>query len=130
MLVTLPEPGSASLRVVNPSGAASNWKEFTVKPGESAAPTVTRIEPEHPTASGASQPIWIVGTNFQEGLTVKLTRPGGSTTTISGDAIDRQSSTVVKVMMSLGDPGNYSLKVVNPGGQMSGSLSFAVGAAD
>jgi hypothetical protein len=130
VLVTLPVAGEAAIRVVNPGGASSDWKFFTVKPGESSAPTVTRIEPEDPVADNEAQPIWIIGTNFQEGLTVKLTRPGGSTSTISGEAVDRESSTVVKVMMSLGDPGTYSVKVVNPGGQTSGSLSFVVGAAD
>ncbi|HEY3382541.1 MAG TPA: hypothetical protein VGK32_12275 [Vicinamibacterales bacterium] len=131
VVVTLAEAGSWSLRVVNPGSQASEPFAFTVRAVETPArPTVTGVSPSSLTMSTALQPIYVAGTNFQSGLSVTVTLPNGTTTTVGPSAITFGSSTVFQTMVTLTQSGSYSLRVVNPDGQTSEPWAFTVNALD
>lgn len=127
MTVVLESAGRYKVRVTNPSGKRSEPRTLTVKAPEGAAPpTITGLQPSSLQASEQSRPLYVTGTNFQPGLVVKLTRPNGNTSVIGGSAITLASSTTLQVFVTLGAPGNYSLRVVNPQDQLSAPWSFTV----
>jgi hypothetical protein len=80
-----------------------------------SAPTVTGISP----ASGARDAVLgvtITGTNFENGATAKLMRPGYPPITATGVSVS--SSTKIDCTFRLsGEEGSYNLVVTNPGGQ-------------
>ncbi len=121
--------GSWSLRVSNPTGPSSDPFAFTVKaPAVASPPAVTSTSPVSPTQSTAAQEVYVLGTNFQSGLTVLLTSPSGVTSTISGSAITYSLTTTFEMNVTLGDAGTYSVRVTNPDGNSSQALSFTVAA--
>ena len=127
MMVTLAEAGSYSVRVVNASGPASEPWAFTVKAAETATvPSIAGLSPRSPTQSTASQVVFAGGTNFVAGLTVTLTGPGGSTSTIGGSAVLGVNATGFYMTVTLATAGDYSLRVVNPSGQTSAVFAFSV----
>jgi hypothetical protein len=71
----------------------------------------------------------VFGTNFMSGLSVQLTAPGGAVTTLGSSVINVGSSTAFSMTATLATPGAYSLKVVNPSGQLSDPWIFTVAAA-
>lgn len=129
--VVLPNAGSYTMRVVNPSGQRSEPKAFTVKaPEVPAVPTISAVDPGSPTQSSTPISLYILGTNFVEGLVVKLTRPNGETTAITGESILGTTATALKMAVTLDAAGVYSVRVVNPSGQASTSKAFTVRALE
>jgi hypothetical protein len=130
MLVVLADAGTYSVKVTNPSGQTSNSFTFTVKavepPAPQVAPTITRVSPNTPTQSTVAQHIYLGGTNFVTGLTVTLTLPNGTSSTISSSAIAFGNSTVFNMQALLATAGSYSVKVTNPSGQASNVFAFTV----
>jgi hypothetical protein len=91
-------------------------------------PTVTGISP----ASGAKDAVTgvsVTGTNFENGATVKLTRPGYSSIVATGVSV--ASETRIDGTFKLGaDEGSYNVVVTNPGGQSDTLTSaFSIGQA-
>lgn len=131
--VTLQDAGTYTVKVANPGGQASEPWGFTVKAAEppaAARPTVAGLSPSSPTASTVAQRLYVSGTDFASGLTVLLTAPGGTATTLGSSAINFGSPTVFSMTATLAAAGNYSVKVVNPGGQASEPFSFSVKPAE
>jgi hypothetical protein len=127
MNVALPLAGSYTVQATNPSGLASNVFSFSVAaPAAPAAPTTTGISPESPVQQSVPQGVYVAGTGFQTGLTVALTAPDGTTTTVSGSAITFGSSMIFKMTVTLLSPGTYSVVVTNPSGLSSAPRTFTV----
>jgi hypothetical protein len=122
--------GTYAVRVTNPSGKASDWKWITVKSPEiTGPPTVTSITPTTPVVSAEAKPFYVFGTNLAPGLTVSLVAPGGQLTTIGGSSITVGGSTVFSMKVTFAAAGSYTLKVVNPNGDVSNVFAFSVSAA-
>jgi hypothetical protein len=118
--------GSYVLQVVNPSASPSAPSTVIADPSLSSNPTIAGLSPRSPAPGTAPTPVYVVGTNFVAGLSVQLTFPDGSTTTLGGTAITFGSSTIIQMRPSLSQSGTYSLRVVNPSGASSDAFSFEV----
>ncbi len=123
MIATLGGAGGYSIKVNNPDGGQSNTLGFTVN---GAAPTISSISPTNPTHSGSNQTVTVSGSNFQSGLTVSVTFPGGGGTTLSGTQIQSVSFSSFQMIIAFGSVGTWSIKANNPGGQSSSNFSFTV----
>ena len=127
VMVVLPTTGGHRLRIVNPSGEKSEWREFTVNPAEApVTPAVTGLLSSPLMAKADAQPVYFSGTGFQAGMIVKLSRPNGETSTIT--AVQVPYSTAFKITVTLGAPGAYSVRVINPSELTSTPFSFDVAA--
>jgi hypothetical protein len=120
MIITLGNPGEYTIRANNPSGQQSNPFSFTAQP---PAPRITSVSPNSPIAGPTDQTMTVVGEGFQTGLTVLVTWNGGGAT-LSGTQIQNVSSTSFRMIITLGSPGQYTIRVNNPNGQQSNSFSF------
>jgi len=130
MTVLLPEVGTYSMTVTNPSGKTSAPATFVVKAPETPAPPqVTGVSPSAPVVSTSAQPVYVFGTGFATGLTVQLTAPDGTTSTIAGASINVGSSTVFQMMLTLSQAGQYTFRVSNPSGLTSTAWAFTVKAS-
>jgi hypothetical protein len=128
MMVVLPVTGGYEFRVTNTNGQHSDWFAFNVgAPETPAAPVITSVQPDSITASTAAQYFFIGGTHFVTGLSVLLTRPDGSTTTLTGTTdIPSVVANGAYAHAILGPAGSYSVKVTNPNGLSSNVWSFEV----
>ncbi len=90
------------------------------------APTVSSLDPSTPLASNTDQIVTVNGSGFQNGLTVTVSLPSGITSVLSGTQIQDVTPTSFKMRITLGSPGNWSLRVNNPDKQVSGWLPFSV----
>jgi len=127
MNVVLDVVGTYKVKAVNVSGLVSDWFTFSVSaPAPPPAPTVTTVYPTTITASATSQGVYVIGTNFETGVTALLTRPNGTVQTISGASIVGSSATAFKMMVTLDVAGTYKVQAINPSGQTSSLLSFTV----
>jgi hypothetical protein len=124
MKITLNATGTWRIKVRNPNGDLSNTHSFNVQ--TPAAPAVTSINPTSPTASGVDQNITVNGTNFQLGLTVTVTFPNGGTAVLSGTQIQNVTAASFTMRITLGNAGNWNLRVNNPNGGQSNTLPFTV----
>ena len=124
MTATLNASGSWSIRVDNPNGGQSNTYSITVQPPSGI--TISSISPSIPIRSSADQPITVNGSNFQPGLTVTVTFPSGSGTTLSGAQIQNVTSNSFVMLATLNATGIWYIRVNNPGGAQSNSFSFSV----
>ena len=88
--------------------------------------SIANIAPFQPTASASAQTIMVTGSNFESGLTVVLTAPNGSTTTLSGSQIQYVSATALQMSAALSSAGQYIFQVTNPDGGMSTPFYFTV----
>lgn len=126
MVATLSATGTWNIRVNNPDGGRSNTFFFTV---QSASPTISSISPSTPTANGRDQNVTVFGSNFQQGLSVSITFPGGGGTTLSGTQIQNVSSSSFVMVATLGGAGTWSIRVNNPNGSQSNTFFFTVQSA-
>jgi len=108
----------------------SNAFSFTVLSAEPVAPTITGVSPATPTQGTAAQGVYINGANFQSGLSIVLTAPGGSATPLPASAVAWFNATTCKMTTALTAAGTYSVAVQNPGGAASNVYSFTVQAAE
>jgi hypothetical protein len=123
MIITLSGAGAWTIKVNNPDGGQSNTFNFSVN---SATPTIGSISPANPTHSGSNQTITVFGSNFQAGLTVSVTFPGGGGTTLSGSQIQNVTSASFQMIITFGSSGTWASKANNPSGQSSSNFSFTV----
>jgi hypothetical protein len=59
-------------------------------------------------------------------MIVTLGLPGGGTFTRSGGQIQNFSSSRFEMLVTLRDPGSYSLRITNPDGRLSNVFFFTV----
>ena len=127
MLATLNASGSWSLRVNNPDGGQSNTFSFTVGSG----PLISSVSPPSPVASVSNQNIPVFGSGFQPNLSVSVTFPNGTSTTLSGPGqIQNVTPTSFTMVTTLNATGTWRIRVNNPnGGGQSNTYNFTVRAA-
>ena len=65
----------------------------------------------------------VFGDGFQGGLTVTVTWAGGGAT-LSGSQIQNVTTTSFRMIITLGSPGQYTIRVNNPDGRQSNSFTF------
>jgi murein DD-endopeptidase MepM/ murein hydrolase activator NlpD len=123
MVVTLNVAGTYGIRVNNPDGTQSNTFNFTT---QAATPSISSISPSTPTHSGSNQNVTVFGSNFQSGLTVLITFPGGGSTTLSGSQIQSVTSSSFVMVATLSATGSWSIRVNNPDGTQSNTFFFSV----
>jgi len=130
MLITLGSAGTWGIRVSNPDGQQSGIFTFNVNAPVSTAPVISSISPATPTADGiGNQTVDVSGNNFQAGLTVLVTWPGGSST-LSGTQIQNVGPTSFRMVIDFGaGGGSWTIRVTNPGGQQSSAFGFSVNTA-
>src|SRR5262249_4687943 len=123
MIVTLAQAGLYTIRVNNPGGSVSNTLSFTAA---SSSPSVSSINPATPGVNGSNQTVTVNGSQFQNGLTVSVTFPGGGGSILSGSQIQNVTSTSFQMVILLGLTGSYTIRVNNPDGGTSNVFSFNV----
>jgi hypothetical protein len=126
MNVVLGAAGPYSLKVANPSGLVSNAWAFTVQTPEPPTPSISGTSPRYPIQNTAPQKVYVGGVGFEAGLTVQLTSPGGSTTTLDPSAVTFGSSTAFSINVILAELGDWVMRVTNPSGKMSEPKVFTV----
>jgi len=124
MKITLNGTGTWKIKVRNPNGDLSNLFQFTVQ--AAAAPIVSSLNPPSPSASNVDQNVTVTGSNFQPGLTVTLTFPGGGTGTLSGTQIQNVTGTSFTMRVTFGGAGTWSMRVNNSNGGQSAPFGFTV----
>jgi hypothetical protein len=112
-----------------PTGRQSPTVAEQVAAHPSCVPTISSISPQAPTAGGGDQAIAVSGSGFLEGQTVTVTFPGGGSTTLSGSQVQNVTANSFALLMTLADPGTYSLRVISPNLTQSPSFSFTAQAA-
>ena len=106
------------------SAAGAVWI-FTAQ-NTAPAPVVFSMTPSTPVSGASDQDVFVSGTNFQAGLTVDITAPGGGVTTLSGEQIQNVTETSFIMRATLNAPGSWSIKVKNPDNQQSLVFPFTV----
>jgi hypothetical protein len=129
-LVTVAAAGTYTLLVNNPAAPPSPAVTVTAQVNNAPRPAISGITPGSPVVSTTAQTVMVVGSDFQAGLSVALTGPKGTTTTLGGAAITDATQTTFHVSATLAEAGTYKLRVSNPGGQISEPCTFTVKAAD
>jgi pseudomonalisin len=117
-----------SITVTNPGGVSSFPANLQVN-APNPSPVITSLSPNPMTTSTSSQVLIINGSSFQSGagLTVKLTYPGGPTTTLTGGQIAFVSSAQVLALVNVGTAGRtWSVTVTNPSGMVSNAANLTV----
>ncbi len=115
-------PYTATLRITNPDGKSVDGT-FQVVGG---TPSISSISPSGPSASGSNQTLTVNGNNFLTGLTVDVTFPDGSGTTLSGTQISNVTSSSFKMQVTLNSSGIWGIRVRNPDNKVSGVFNFTV----
>jgi serine/threonine protein kinase len=90
-------------------------------------PVIESIVPTRPIDVIGNQPIELRGRNFEEGLKIKVGFPNGGSGELSGAQIQKQEgdNTTLNILIDLnGNPGIYTLQLLNPDGQVSSPFTF------
>jgi len=119
-------PGTYSLKAINPNEKNSDLFTFSAQ-HQVQNPQVTFILPKIPIAIREEQSVQVYGHGFQRGLTVRITFPNGQSAMLSGRQIPEQTTLSFRMLVYFnGDPGTYSIQVVNPNGRKSTPFVFTV----
>jgi hypothetical protein len=92
-------------------------------------PSVSGIRPTVIVAGPRDQAFELVGATFQQGLTIRITFPGGGTAALSGQQVPAVGPTLLTALATFADAGAYALTVVNPDGSESSPFTLNVVAA-
>ena len=82
-------------------------------------PKITSIVPERPTVSPKGVSVVINGEDFQSGLSLQVTTPGGDVRTLAGADIAAQRPVSFQVQFTFDAEGKYSFVVLNHDGKRS-----------
>jgi uncharacterized protein len=117
--------GTASVTVVNPGGVSAP-ATFTVN-ADNLDPTISLLSPSSVPAGSAQLTLTVTGSNFVPGSLVEWNGGSLATTYVSDTEL-----TAVVPASDLANAGTASVAVNNPtpGGGLSGSLTFTIGAAN
>ena len=109
------------------AGNYSTVASVSVTYTPSATPVISSVWPISMMASGSDQTLTINGSNFQSGATLTFVPPEGGTIASTASKLTFVSSTRISYEFNNGsDAGTWSVKVNNPGGLSSNSVSFVV----
>lgn len=130
---SFPIAGVYQFVVTNTDGGVSQPFSLTVRdgaprvvPSQSTAPVINLVSPDTLRKQSQPQSLRVNGTGFVQGLIVTLEDPTGKAVQYSGRDIVNQTATSFVVMVIVTVEGEYTLGVVNPGGQWSNSASLSV----
>jgi len=113
-----------SAQVTSP--ATSNTVQFQVRAAVSA-PVISSVSPAAMAAADANQTLTLTGSNFVSGATLSFVTPGGLTIANTASKLAFVSATQLTYQFNNGsDAGIWTVKVINPGAQASGTASFTV----
>jgi hypothetical protein len=84
-----------------------------------AAPEITGLTPTDLSNAPKPRAVTVNGRNFQEGLSMSVTTPGGAVVEYRSNVITDRRDTSFNAMVTLADAGNYEFVVVNPDGKTS-----------
>src|SRR5688572_3889950 len=87
------------------------------------APFISGISPSTPHAGPSNQNVTVFGGNFRANLTVTVTWTGGGAT-LSGTQIQNVTNSSFVMVITLGGPGSYTIRVNNSDGTQSGNFTF------
>jgi hypothetical protein len=87
--------------------------------GAALDPKITGIVPGKPTVSPQAITVVINGEEFQSGLSLQVTTPGGQVRTLSGMDIAAQRAVSFQVQFTFDAEGRYSFVVLNHDGKRS-----------
>jgi len=125
--ITLGASGPWTIRVINPDGGQSMPFSFNVQPPNSSNPTISSISPATGTVGGNNQTLIVSGANFQQNLRVAVFFPGNIPGPIlSGTQIPVVSSTSFTMLVTLGSPGAWGFRVINPDGSQGTIFQYTV----
>jgi len=116
--------GTAQVAVINPSGLTSTTLPFVINP--LVSPVLANLTPN--AAPVGTGPITLTagGSSFVSGATLQWTAPNGTPLTLPASFINSAQLQAVVPSSYLVTAGTAQVAVVNPGNQLSGSLSFVV----
>jgi hypothetical protein len=87
-------------------------------------PKITGIVPEKPTVSPKAVTVVINGEEFQSGLSLQVTTPGGDVRTLAGMDITGQKAVSFQVQFTFDAEGRYSFVVLNHDGKRSAPFTL------
>ena len=91
------------------------------------APSITSVSPTSMPPLNGNQAFTIYGNNFQNGATLIFVPPEGGTIPSTASKLTFVSSSQINYQFNnANDSGNWSVKVINPDGQSSNTVSFTV----
>jgi hypothetical protein len=93
-----------------------------------SAPSITSVVPNPVPASNSAQTLTINGSNFQNGATLTYVDTNGKSYPGRGTNFVNSGQLVDPAFNDASDAGNWTVTVVNPGGQSSNTFTFTVSA--
>lgn len=131
--VAFPIAGVYQFVVTNTDGGVSQPFSLTVRDGaraavtsQSTAPVITSISPSTLGKQSQPQTLRVDGARFAQGLIVTLDDPTGQAVQYSGRDIANQTANSFTLTVIITVEGEYTLSLVNPGGQASNAVSLSV----
>jgi len=110
--------GTASITVANPGGAVSNSAQFTI-----GALTISTLTPNAAVAGGSAFALTVNGTGF---VATSQVQWNGTTLSTSYGSTTQLTASVPASLIA--NAGTASITVANPGGAVSNSAQFTIGA--
>ena len=121
----LPKAGTYTFTVRSGTIGDSNSIQVAVGgPGED--PAISGITPTSLTRSSQSQFLSFQGSRFETGLTVAVIEPDGATVTLTPFGVVAGGGTTFQVVHVFNKVGTYTLRVTNPAGDTSNTVSLIV----
>lgn len=87
--------------------------------GAAFDPKITGVVPEKPTVSPQAVTVVVNGEDFQSGLSLQVTTPGGQVRTLAGMDITAQRAVSFQVQFTFDAEGRYAFVVLNQDGKRS-----------
>ena len=112
--------GTASIRLVNQNGGASNTATFTINP---AAAFVASLSPGSIPAGSSAFPLTVYGSGFVPGSQVQWNGSGISTSYVSGTQV---TAMVTADLVNVRAGVSAAVTVMNPGGAVSNSVTMVI----
>lgn len=88
--------------------------------------TVINLSPPSPGAAPTEQSLTIMGAGFKPALSVVFVSPSGSTVTVGGRSITKNTPTALVVSVVLPTSGSWAVRVTNPASRTSKDWRFVV----
>ena len=121
------DSGTWTVTVTNPDGKSSSPKNFTVKPSETPAPSISSVSPQPMYASSNNQTLTIFGSYFQSGATLTFDPPTGQNIPSTASKLTVVSSSQIDYQINnYNDSGTWTVTVTNPDGKSSSPKNFTV----
>jgi hypothetical protein len=131
--VAFPIVGVYQCVVTNTDGGVSQPFGLTVRDAapaaatsQSTAPVITSISPSTLRKQSQPQTLRVDGARFAQGLIVTFDDPTGKAVQYSGRDITNQTANSFTLTVIITVEGEYTLSLVNPGGEASNSVSLSV----